>query len=191
MRLATLPLVILAAGKSSRMGFPKGLMLHHGKKLLQYQIENYFKLGGKKVIVVLGEHRERYLNEIPALKNCEILFNDQVEWGPFYSLQLALNHLQETKACFLLPMDTPAACPSVWRNLAREHRLEHFITKPIFKDKGGHPIILGQDFFKKLLAVNPQSEEARLDLQIQKIDKKLIHVVAVCDTNIHLNINSL
>lgn len=191
MKLSTLPLIILAAGKSSRMGFPKGLMPYHGKKLLQYQIDAFFKLGGKKIIVVLGDHSQQYLKEISSLQNCEIIFNDHVEWGPFYSLQLALNHLHEEKACYLLPMDTPAANPSVWRNLARKHKADIFITKPILENKGGHPIIIGQPFFKQLLSANPQGEDGRLDLQIQKLDKKNIEHVLVKDENIKLNINSL
>ncbi len=59
MSLKKIPLVILAAGKSSRMGFPKGLLSYRGKKLLQHQIENFFQLGGETVVVVLGEHREK------------------------------------------------------------------------------------------------------------------------------------
>lgn len=191
MRLASLPLIILAAGKSSRMGFPKGLMPYRGKKLLQYQIEHFFSLGGKKVVVVLGEHRERYLKEIPALSNCQLVFNDKVDLGPFYSLQLALNLLENDKGAFLIPMDTPGANPSVWKNLSKSHQGKEWVTIPTFEERGGHPIILNQSFFKTLLSVDPQSEEARLDVQIKKLTQEKIRRFSVKDSRIRLNINSL
>lgn len=191
MRLASLPLIILAAGKSSRMGFPKGLMPYRGKKLLQYQIEHFFSLGGKKVVVVLGEHRERYLKEIPALSNCQLVFNDQVDLGPFYSLQLALNLLENDKGAFLLPMDTPGANPSVWKSLAKSHQGKEWVSIPTFEERGGHPIILNRSFFKTLLNIDPQTEEARLDLQIKKLSLDKILRLPVKDSRIRLNINSL
>ncbi len=191
MRLASLPLIILAAGKSSRMGFPKGLMPYRGKKLLQYQIEHFFSLGGKKVVVVLGEHRKRYLKEIPALSNCQLVFNDKVDLGPFYSLQLALNLLENDKGAFLIPMDTPGANPSVWKNLSKSHQGKEWVTIPTFEERGGHPIILNQSFFKTLLSVDPQSEEARLDVQIKKLTQEKIRRFSVKDSRIRLNINSL
>lgn len=191
MRLASLPLIILAAGKSSRMGFPKGLMPYREKKLLQYQIEHFFSLGGKKVVVVLGEHRERYLKEIPALSNCQLVFNDKVDLGPFYSLQLALNLLENDKGAFLIPMDTPGANPSVWKNLSKSHQGKEWVTIPTFEERGGHPIILNQSFFKTLLSVDPQSEEARLDVQIKKLTQEKIRRFSVKDSRIRLNINSL
>ncbi len=191
MKLSSLPLIILAAGKSSRMGFPKGLMIYQGKKLLQYQIENFFSLGGKKVVVVLGEHRERYLSEISALKNCELVYNDKVDWGPYYSIQLALAQLEYELGAFLLPMDTPGANPSVWKNLARSHRSELYVTQPSFQERGGHPIIIGQKFFPELLSVDPESEEGRLDLQIKKLSQDKIKRIPVRDSRIRLNINTL
>ncbi len=191
MKLSSLPLVILAAGKSSRMGFPKGLMPYCGKKLLQYQIEHFFSLGGKKIVVVLGEHRERYLNEIPALANCQLAFNDQVDLGPFYSLQLALNLLEHEKGAFLLPMDTPGANPSVWKSLAKGHQGKEWVTIPTFEGRGGHPIILNQSFFKTLVSVDPQSEDARLDGQIKKLSLERILRLPVKDSRIRLNVNTL
>jgi len=190
MKLSTLPLIILAAGKSTRMGFPKGLMPYRGQKLLQYQINQYFKLGGKKVIVVLGEHLETYQKNIPAIKNCEIIINDQIESGPFYSLQLALTLLQNTSAFFLIPMDSPSPNPSVWRKLARAHTTSFFISKPMLQEKGGHPIIIDKQFYNTLEKANPKSDEGRLDFQIHQLDKKYVNLVQVNDPTIQLNLNS-
>ena len=143
------------------------------------------------MVVVLGEHRDSYLKEIPALLNCELLYNDKIDLGPFYSLRLALEFLKDEKAVFLLPMDTPGANPSVWKTLTRSHQGNEWVSIPTFNERGGHPIILNQSFFQTILDVNLESEEARLDLQIKKLTQEKVKRIPVKDSRIKLNINSL
>lgn len=88
-------------------------------------------------------------------------------------------------------MDTPGANPSVWKNLSKSHQGKEWVTIPTFEERGGHPIILNQSFFKTLLSVDPQSEEARLDVQIKKLTQEKIRRFSVKDSRIRLNINSL
>ena len=58
--------IILAAGESSRMGSPKGLLEWRGTTLLEYQMNSLLQGGCDKVVVVTG----KYDTEMsPLLKN--------------------------------------------------------------------------------------------------------------------------
>lgn len=58
-----IPLILLAGGKSSRMGFPKGFLKianTDGIDLLIYQIITFLKIGGENIYLVFGHHYQEY-----------------------------------------------------------------------------------------------------------------------------------
>lgn len=165
MNLADTTLIILAAGKSSRMGSPKGLLLYEGKTLLDHHRDSFLKTGGEKIVVVLGSFVEEYTKACPWLKESFVL-NEFVEKGPFFSLQLGLlKAINHSKAYFILPVDVPTS-PSIWK-LCENFNDEVLI--PTFNEKGGHPVLISKQFGNQLLNVSIDSEDARLDHQIKKV----------------------
>jgi molybdopterin-guanine dinucleotide biosynthesis protein A len=61
------PLILLAGGRSSRMGTPKGLLDYHGHPWLVEQVKRFKAASGKQVIIVLGFHQDPYFEKIPWL----------------------------------------------------------------------------------------------------------------------------
>jgi molybdopterin-guanine dinucleotide biosynthesis protein A len=107
--------VVLAAGRSSRMGEPKGLWAIGGKPWLEHQLDAIDALGAGAVLV-LGFDRQRYLEALPELEDrASVVVNRAPERGPFSSLQCGLR--VSGSPAFVLPVDVPVPVPAVWQAL--------------------------------------------------------------------------
>ncbi len=188
----TLPIIILAAGDSQRMGIPKGLLDYHGKPFLSYQIESLFEIGFTDIIVVLGKDTTIYRENIPELKKSTIVVNPQPDRGSFSSLQSGLFGLND-KYCsgiFILPIDVPCPSEEVWYKLAGElSSSKANVSIPEFKGKRGQPVLISDEFRQHLQTC---SSDSRLDFEIRK-QKELqkAKIISVNDKNITLNLNTL
>ncbi|MCG3221740.1 MAG: NTP transferase domain-containing protein, partial [Candidatus Heimdallarchaeota archaeon] len=88
--IKSLPVIILAAGESQRMGELKGLLDYKGKPFLSFQIEQIEKIGFWEIIVVLGKDFKVYQDKIPELKDIIITVNPHPDKGQFSSIQYGL-----------------------------------------------------------------------------------------------------
>src|SRR4051812_25705524 len=90
-------LIILAAGASSRLGFPKQTLLYKGKTLLEIAIEAGLKSKCDGVTVVLGANAEAIE---PGIKSYGINIIHNPNWadGMASSIAVAINSLQPTTA---------------------------------------------------------------------------------------------
>lgn len=96
------PLILLAGGRSSRMGRPKGLLDYQGQPWLIEQLRRFKAAAGKRAIVVLGFHQEPYFARIPWMEKAvdgtvrqlgleiSAVINPIPEYGQFSSLQSAI-----------------------------------------------------------------------------------------------------
>ncbi len=105
------PLIILAGGKSSRMGTPKGLLNYRGDFWLLEQLKRFKAASGGRAIVVLGFHKEQYYEKIPWLRTAvdlpahqlglevSVVVNPSPEHGQFSSLLSAISILPVRPPC--------------------------------------------------------------------------------------------
>lgn len=77
---AKIGVIILAAGSSSRLGYPKQLVEFRGKSLLQHSIEVAESLEFETKILVLGAKAEEIKMEIDC-RNFEVVYNENWEEG--------------------------------------------------------------------------------------------------------------
>ena len=185
-RAADADVVVLAAGRSSRLGEPKGLFAVEGKPWLLHQLDAIARTGlAGRVVVVLGFDAERYLAAIPDLAaRASIVTNPDPDRGPFSSLQCGLAAVAASASpVFVLPVDVPAPSPDVWHALAAALAPATPAAKPIHDGRGGHPVLFTADFARGLLACPPAS---RLDHELSRA-----HVarVPVDDPRVGLNLN--
>lgn len=141
-------LVILAAGKSTRMGKPKGLVEINGKSLIQLQAERFLKAGGEQVLFVLGYDFEKYVSHIGAH---DTVLNQAPARGQFSSIQMAAEASAGLGQLgyWLMPIDTPCPHRDIFETLLKSSKGKEAVV-PTFEDKGGHPIFLTPTFFKAL-----------------------------------------
>jgi len=181
--------ILLAAGDSTRMGFPKALLKIKNKALLDLQIDTILKLN-KTPIVVLGKLHKEILDALPEIKNkSKIIVNSHPNRGQFSSLRLALQEIQRGEGAFVLTLDTPAPPPEVWTKL--ENNLNsHKVVVPKFQEKGGHPVLLSSLFVEKLISEEIPEAEQRLDLQIRKLRGNEAGYVIVENDNILVDLDT-
>ncbi|HEY6461043.1 MAG TPA: NTP transferase domain-containing protein [Polyangiaceae bacterium] len=195
--------VILAAGRSSRLGEPKGLVLVEGTPWILRQLD---AIGGRRVVVVLGHDRDRYLASVPELAaRAHVVTNPDPERGPFSSLQVGLAASEPGVSTFVLPVDVPAAGESVWTALeaalaagaAVPGRTEAPLEAPSadisaaipeHEGRGGHPVLLGAGLAAEILGLPASS---RLDEVLRRPRARARVVrVPVSDPRVRLNLNT-
>ena len=143
--------VILAAGDSTRMGFPKQLAEIKDKPLLELVIEKVnsnFELS----TVVLGYENELIQEKI-NFYNSNILINENWEEGIVSSIRTALFFYQEQKQIenliFFLG-DQPEVKDDVVFKLLNNESNNSKILIPQYRYKLGFPILIPRQFWSKL-----------------------------------------
>ena len=153
--------VILAAGDSTRMGFPKQLAEIKDKPLLELVIEKVnsnFELS----TVVLGYENELIQEKI-NFYNSNILINENWEEGIVSSIRTALFFYQEQKQIenliFFLG-DQPGVKDEVIFKLLNNESHNSKILIPQYRYKLGFPILIPRQFWSKfeLLTQNDTDE---------------------------------
>jgi len=193
-------LIILAGGKSSRMGTPKGLLDYQGKPWIIEQISRFKGVNNPKVYIGLGYNYELYFESIPWFKKAidrthnyngvevRVIINDQPEFGAFSTLQTVLRNIEKEVTVIVQPIDVP---------LFNKVSLRSFIDKdkpiviPVCEDQKGHPVKLKPEFWTRLLSIDLSSNNARLDIQIKEYNTSSIAYHKVTDKSVYQNINTL
>ncbi len=193
--------VVLAAGRSSRTGQPKGLVAHAGRPWLAAQLDALARVD-VKAVVVLGFDRADYDRAMPDLPGrVRVVVNPHPERGPFTSLQCGLSAVDLGAAVYVLPVDVPAPVPTVWAALAAaldapagstpssgapsDPRVDAVV--PTFEGRGGHPVLLSPAFASWLRG---RPESSRLDLELSCLVPPRLVRVPVHDPGIRLNLNA-
>src|SRR5438445_298769 len=86
--------VILAAGRSRRMGTPKALLRIAGSPLVEYSLDAFARAGVRRIVVVLGPDAD-IIRRATRLDRVHVVLNPAPERGPFSSLALALSALRD------------------------------------------------------------------------------------------------
>ena len=204
-KIEDFPLILLAGGKSSRMGTPKGLVDYQGQPWLLEQLSRFEAASGKEAVIVLGYHQEQYFERIPWLRaardeasvqsglSVSVVVNKTPEFGQFSSLQCAIPFLLEKdwSGAFVLPIDVPGPHREVYARLGAAFNDRLDVIIPQYRSKGGHPVLLSRRFLGRLISLPVANIEARLDIQIRALSQDRVARVKVNDSQVCLNINSL
>ena len=171
--------IILTAGESSRMGFPKALLdSGDGRKFLERIIDNVGNNKNKpeEIIVVLGYHKEKICDEV-NLEGCTIVENKTPELGQLSSLIAALNNIKDDMSGVLMCLvDHPLVSPSTYEKVAKE-ALSHpgSIILPRYGKRKGHPVFFPSEIFKDL-KTSPLDCGARYAVQKNKDRIRIIDI---------------
>jgi len=162
--------IVLAAGKSERMGRPKALLPIHGRTFLENILDVISRTSIEDTIVVLGHHREEIERSLPLLS---AVFNPDYEQGMITSFQAGIRKLsRDTSGAFLFlvdhPLVEPAAIEAMIANLAANR-----IVLPTFEGRRGHPVLFSSEILEEILAL-PPSEGA--NIVVRKSPDRIIEV---------------
>ena len=156
--------VVLAAGRSSRMGASKPLLRLGQSSAIERVVSSLRQAGVEQIVVVTGHDPGPLL---PVLDTLEVdrAHNAGYDSGMFSSVQTGLAALRDgIDAFFVLPVDCPLVTPHVLALLLeRSGRSFERVLYPVCCRHRGHPPLLSADCVRPLLeADNAGSLEAFL-----------------------------
>ncbi len=153
MRMAA---VVLAAGKSSRMGRNKLLLMVEGRTMLGRLLDALAESDVDEVIVVTG-YRPEEIEGIAQGHGARIAHNPEHEKGMTTSFQAGLRDAS-ADAAFLLLGDQIGLEPELLREMALvlEQDAEALIVSPIFEGKRGHPVLFRGALFPEILGLGEE-----------------------------------
>lgn len=143
--------IILAAGKSSRMGQPKQLLPFRGNTILGCTVENARKSNLRQVIVVLGHAAERVRRAVD-LTGVDVIVNHNYHQGQSTSLRAGLEAVAPDShgAMFLLG-DQPLVEATVINQLIESYRSSPAaIIIPTYFGQRGNPVLIARELFPLL-----------------------------------------
>jgi CTP:molybdopterin cytidylyltransferase MocA len=166
MRVASLTVItpiILAAGDSKRMGYPKALLPMDSGTFLTSILAKLRAAGMGTPVVVLGRSASEIQSRVD-LGGVETLINRNPDRGQLSSMQMALRVLSpECAGAMLWPVDQPLVSVRLIEDLARLFFVSGaLIANPVFHGRRGHPVIFRKDLFSEFLATPPHEGAKRL-----------------------------
>ena len=93
-KISTIAIVILAAGKSERLGSPKQLLSFNGENLLRHSVDAALATGCQSVFVILGANSELLRKELID-KSVSIIENTEWPEGMASSIRCALENITD------------------------------------------------------------------------------------------------
>lgn len=177
------PFVLLAAGRSTRMGASKALLDFQGRPWLVAQVQAIRAQTAGPIRVVLGPQNQEEATLLSGQEGVRAVLNSEPDRGPFSSLQAGLAGLEGPT--FLGPLDCPIAPVLATLHQALLPGLEAVV--PTFGGKGGHPVCLSAGLIVRLLSLEPGGQGSRLDVQLRSARVQRLEVT---DPRVALNLNT-
>lgn len=150
--------ILLAAGRSSRMGQSKGLLNWEGKPLIIHQLEQLKSSGVHRIIIVLGHQPEVYEAYIKDDQST-ILWNENWEQGKSSSILTGLTAIEDTsEAIIFVNIDQPLSYRIVDQLIDSYVRSQGRIHIPVFNGRRGHPVLFSTQLLPQLRAVTEETQ---------------------------------
>ena len=143
--------VILAAGDSSRMGFPKQLAEYKGKTILETVVDTVTS-NLDETVVVLG-HENDTITEKLDFKESTILINENWREGIVSSIRTALFYLSENNeidSAMIFMADQPSVNNKIIDKLIKTKKKDDEVVISKYRYKLNYPIIVPKYFWSKL-----------------------------------------
>jgi molybdenum cofactor cytidylyltransferase len=152
--------IVLAGGKSSRMGRPKALLPigSSGDTFFDRITRTLLEGGIDDVIVVVGADADTIRAGVRPANGVRIVDNPDYEQGQLTSLLAGLRAIDDahSTAALVTLIDVPLVTAVTIRTLIAAQR-EHDapVVRPVSNGRHGHPVIFGRNVFAELERADP------------------------------------
>jgi CTP:molybdopterin cytidylyltransferase MocA len=149
--------IILAAGRSQRMGAFKPLLAFGATTVIETCIANIRGGGVGTIVVVIGEGpRAEALRDRLQNSDVTIAVNPHPESEMGASIAYGVRALSATtRAVIINPVDHAAVPAKVVGTLIDEWKKGAPLVKPTWNERGGHPVLIDLAFRDELLNLDP------------------------------------
>lgn len=153
--------ILLAAGESRRMGFPKPLLRIGNDTFLTRSLRSMLEVA-RDVVVVTGAYQQAVRDEVPEGRRLRTVHNPDFQRGQLSSLKCAIGATSADVDGVLVHLaDHPLVQGATFRALAEKYEVTRApILIARHRGHRGHPVLFAKGVFSELLAA-PDSEGAR------------------------------
>jgi molybdenum cofactor cytidylyltransferase len=147
--------LLLAAGRSRRMGAFKPLLPFGDRTVIESCVNNLRAADVDEIVVVVGHRAEDVRQQ---LKRFDLSFAVNPDPDTEMSTSIALGVEQissNAKALIVALVDHPAVPPEVIRILIDEWQHGATLVQPAHARRGGHPVLIDMAYRDELLALDP------------------------------------
>jgi molybdenum cofactor cytidylyltransferase len=157
-----IPAVVLAAGKSTRIGGrTKALLKVDDHDTFVSRIVRTFRAAGvEEIVVVAGHEAGRVISAVNAGRlEARVVMNGDFESGQFSSVLTGLRAVDrpEVEAILLTLVDVPMVSAETVKAVLKRYQQTHApIVRPVRGDLHGHPVLIDRQLFAALQAADPE-----------------------------------
>jgi len=143
--------IVLAAGESKRMGYPKMLLPFRGMPMLERVIENIKSSRVDEILVVLGAYREK-LEELVKKTGVSYCVNPEYEKGMLSSVQCGFRNIPENAGAVLVFQGDQPLIGHVVINevISAYYSSGRGIVIPVYNKRRGHPLLVTGKYFSEI-----------------------------------------
>jgi molybdenum cofactor cytidylyltransferase len=156
-----IPALVLAAGKSTRMGQTKALLPLGAETFVSRIVGTFRAAGVEDVVVVVGHDAARVSDALSQLEPPpRIVLNPEYESGQLSSILAGLRAIDRpgVTAMLLTLVDVPLVSPETVRAVLLRYRTNSAaVVRPVSGSRHGHPVLIDRKLFPQLRAANPAS----------------------------------
>jgi CTP:molybdopterin cytidylyltransferase MocA len=154
-----IPALVLAAGRSSRMGRAKALLpLGDDETFLTRIVKTFVEAGVEDVVVVVGHDADKIASGLPADLRARVVRNADYDRGQLSSLIAGLAVIDRPGVVGVLVtlVDVPFVTSATVRSVVERYRRTHApIVRPTSGDRHGHPLLIDRSLFDELRSGDP------------------------------------
>jgi molybdenum cofactor cytidylyltransferase len=159
---SVIPAIVLAAGRSSRMGRAKAtLPAGDGHTFLTRIVQTFLDAGVDDVIVVVGHDADLIADSVAASGlPARVVVNRDYDRGQLSSLLAGLASVDRpgVRAALVTLVDVPLVSAATVRAVVERYRATRApIVRPTSGDRHGHPLLIDRSLFAALRAADPES----------------------------------
>ena len=154
-----IPALVLAAGKSTRMGRTKALLPLGSETFISRIVETFREAGVEEVVVVVGHDAQRVSDALRQFgRPPRIVLNPEYESGQLSSILAGLRVVDRpgVKAMLLTLVDVPLVSGATVGAVLERYRASAApIVRPVSGSRHGHPVLIDRHLFPLLRAADP------------------------------------
>ena len=149
--------VVLAAGASARLGFPKQLIVHEGQPLVRRIALAAIEAGAERVVIVLGANADMIAPALDGLASVRAIVNHGWSKGLASSLAAGIASVFADNRCeavLVTLADQPLVDAVALRRLMAAFNAERRIVASAYDDTIGVPAVFAREHADELMRLS-------------------------------------